>query len=184
MVAVEAAASGLPVVGTRVGVLPDLGDGATDRARRGRGGLAGALAAVLDDPGRAARMAAAGRAVAVSRFDVERTSADLLDRYATLVSREAGAPGDREPMPRERDRQRHVPVGHEQPPAIRSPALPARADTGRLVGGRPVVSPHDASSGPSPPSAPAGPARCRSGRPGRPSRASAGIAAAASRSDG
>ena len=90
MVAVEAAASGLPVVGTRVGVLPDLGDGAMTVPVGDEAGLAGALAAVLDDLGRAARMAAAGRAIAVSRFDVERTTADLLDRYAGLVSREGG----------------------------------------------------------------------------------------------
>ena len=90
MVAVEAAASGLPVVGTRVGVLPDLGDGATTVPVGDETALAGALAAVLDDPDRAARMAAAGRAIAVSRFDVERTTADLLDRYADLVSREGG----------------------------------------------------------------------------------------------
>ena len=90
MVAVEAAASGLPVVGTRVGVLPDLGDGATTVPVGDEAGLADALAAVLDDPGRAARMAAAGRTIAVARFDLERTTADLLERYAGLVTRDAG----------------------------------------------------------------------------------------------
>ena len=90
MVAVEAAASGLPVVGTRVGVLPDLGDGATTVPVGDEAGLADALAAVLDDPGRAARMAAAGRAIAVARFDLERTTADLLERYAGLVTGDAG----------------------------------------------------------------------------------------------
>ena len=90
MVAVEAAASGVPVVGTRVGVLPDLGDGATTVPVGDEAGLADALAAVLDDPGRAARMAAAGRTIAVARFDLERTTADLLERYAGLVTRDAG----------------------------------------------------------------------------------------------
>ena len=85
MVAVEAAASGLPVVGTRVGVLPDLGDGATTVAVGDETGLADALAAVLDDPARAARMAAAGRAIALASFEVERTTADVLERYAHLV---------------------------------------------------------------------------------------------------
>ncbi len=94
MVAVEAAASGLPVVGTRVGVLPDLGDGATTVPVGDEAGLAAALAAVLDDPGWAARMAAAGRTAAVARFDLGRTTADLLERYAGLVRRD-GEPGGR-----------------------------------------------------------------------------------------
>src|SRR4029079_7178540 len=88
MVAVEAAACGLPVVGTRVGVLPDLGDGAMTAPVGDETGLADALAAVLDDRGRAARMAAAGRTVAVARFDLERTTTDLLERYAGLVRRD------------------------------------------------------------------------------------------------
>lgn len=90
MVAVEAAACGLPVVGTRVGVLPDLGDGAATVPIGDEGTLAEALAAVLDDPDRAARMAAAGRTIAVVRFDFERTTADLFERYAGLVTGDAG----------------------------------------------------------------------------------------------
>ena len=61
MVAVEAAASGLPVVGTRVGVLPDLGGGAVTVAPDDASGLADAIGSVLDDAGRAAAMGAAGR---------------------------------------------------------------------------------------------------------------------------
>jgi glycosyltransferase involved in cell wall biosynthesis len=95
MVAVEAAASGLPVVGTRVGVLPDLGDGALTVPVGDEAALADALAAVLDDPARAARMSAAGRAIAVGRFDSERTTADLLEAYAGLVRRDGGR--DRRP---------------------------------------------------------------------------------------
>jgi glycosyltransferase involved in cell wall biosynthesis len=86
MVAVEAAASGLPVVGTRVGIVPDLGAAATSVAIGDETALAAAIAAVLDDPGLAARMGAAGRAAAIARFDIERTAADLLERYDALVS--------------------------------------------------------------------------------------------------
>lgn len=87
MAAVEAAASGVPVVGTRVGVLPDLGDGARTVAIGDEAGLAEAAAAVLDDPAVAAAMGAAGRAAATARFDLDRTAADLLERYERLVTR-------------------------------------------------------------------------------------------------
>jgi glycosyltransferase involved in cell wall biosynthesis len=90
MVAVEAAASGLPVVGTRVGVLPDLGDGARTVPVGDEAGLADAIGAVLDHPDRAATMGRAGRRVAVAAFDLDRTSAALLDRYESLVSGDAG----------------------------------------------------------------------------------------------
>jgi glycosyltransferase involved in cell wall biosynthesis len=90
MVAVEAAASGLPVVGTRVGIVPDLGDAAVSVPLCDEAALAGALAAVLDEPDRAARMGAAGRAIAVARFDLARTTADLLERYGRLVTPDEG----------------------------------------------------------------------------------------------
>ena len=86
MVAVEAAASGLPVVGTRVGVLPDLGGGAATVESGDEEGLVSAVADVLDDPARAAAMGAAGRSVAVDQFDLDRTTADLLDRYEALIT--------------------------------------------------------------------------------------------------
>ena len=95
MVALEAAASGVPVVGTRVGILPDLAGGAATVPVGDEAGLADALAAVLDDPGRAARMATAGRTIAVARFDLGRTTADLLGRYAALVRHD----GERGPRP-------------------------------------------------------------------------------------
>jgi glycosyltransferase involved in cell wall biosynthesis len=94
MVAVEAAASGIPVVGTQVGVLPDLGDGALTVPVGDAGApvatLAAAMATVFDDPTLAARMGAAGRAAAVARFDIERTVADLLERYDGLVTNGSG----------------------------------------------------------------------------------------------
>jgi glycosyltransferase involved in cell wall biosynthesis len=93
MVAVEAAACGLPVVGLRVGVLADLGDGALAVPAGDETALMGAIGSVLDDPRRAAAMAAAGRTIAEDHFDLERTSAALLERYEMLVS--AGRAPDR-----------------------------------------------------------------------------------------
>ena len=85
MVAVEAAASGLPVVGMRVGVLPDLGAGAVVVPVGDQTSLTAAIAAVLDDPVHAATMRVAGRLAASERFDLDRTSAALLSRYEGLV---------------------------------------------------------------------------------------------------
>jgi colanic acid/amylovoran biosynthesis glycosyltransferase len=90
MVAVEAAASGIPVVGTSVGALPDLGGGAVTVPVGDETALVRAVAAVLDDPVRAAAIGAAGRAAAVARYDLDGTAADLMARYETLVSRRRG----------------------------------------------------------------------------------------------
>jgi glycosyltransferase involved in cell wall biosynthesis len=93
MVAVEAAASGVPVVGTDVGVLFDLGDGARivpDVARANpivsEHDLARELARILDDSAEAARMRIAAREIAAARYDLALTCAAVLDRYATLVN--------------------------------------------------------------------------------------------------
>ena len=86
MVAVEAAACGIPVAGTRVGALPDLGRGALIVTVGDERGLATALAKILDDPPLAASMGAAGRAAAVARFDIDSTAGGLLDLYAGLVT--------------------------------------------------------------------------------------------------
>jgi glycosyltransferase involved in cell wall biosynthesis len=87
MVAVEAAASGLPVVGTNVGILPDLGKGARTVPVGDVTGLATALAEIVDDGVLAAAMGAAARAEAAENFDLERTSAATLDLYARLMQR-------------------------------------------------------------------------------------------------
>jgi glycosyltransferase involved in cell wall biosynthesis len=84
MVAVEAAASGLPVVGTRVGVLPDLGAGAITVPVGDEAALAGALASLLDDPALARRTGDAALAAA-ARFDLERTVEAMLERYEALA---------------------------------------------------------------------------------------------------
>jgi glycosyltransferase involved in cell wall biosynthesis len=95
MVAVEAAASGRPVVGTRVGVLPELGAGAETVAVGDASGLAAALAGVLDDDAKASAMGEAGRAVAIERFAIERTVDALLDDYTRLISRAGRGGADR-----------------------------------------------------------------------------------------
>jgi glycosyltransferase involved in cell wall biosynthesis len=43
------------------------------------------MAAVLDDPERMAAMGRAARHIAESRFDLDATSASLLDQYEALV---------------------------------------------------------------------------------------------------
>ncbi len=62
MVAVEAAACAVPVVGTRVGVLPDLGAGALTVPIGDEHALSVALARLLDDPRLAGMIGRAGRA--------------------------------------------------------------------------------------------------------------------------
>jgi glycosyltransferase involved in cell wall biosynthesis len=84
MVAVEAAACGLPIIGTRVGVLPDLGDGAR-LVPAADSDLAEAIGDVIDDPVLRTKMSVAGRTVAVERFDLDRTAADLLAVYEALA---------------------------------------------------------------------------------------------------
>ena len=86
MVAVEAAACGTPVVGTRVGILPDLGSAAITVRVGDEGGLARAAARVIDDPALAATMGAAGRAAAVARYALDRTVRDAMENYAAVVS--------------------------------------------------------------------------------------------------
>jgi glycosyltransferase involved in cell wall biosynthesis len=98
MVAVEAAACGLPVVGSRVGAVAELAEVGAALAippTDGRG-LREALAAVLDDPNRAASMAATGRATAIERWDIGTTSSAVVGLYERLVRPPArgDAPGD------------------------------------------------------------------------------------------
>jgi len=87
MAAVEAAASGVPIVGTRVGVLPDLGEGAIGVPVGDASGLSRALAQLLDDAAAASAMGQAGRRVATERYDIERTTASVLGHYADLAGR-------------------------------------------------------------------------------------------------
>jgi glycosyltransferase involved in cell wall biosynthesis len=85
--AIEAAASGVPVVGYAVGALPDLGAGALVVPRGDEAALARALARILDDPAEAVSISAAGRAAAVAGYDVRRTTERFLDIYERLARR-------------------------------------------------------------------------------------------------
>ncbi len=98
VVAVEAAACGLPVVGSRVGAVAEVAEAgaALAIAPTDEQGLIEALATVVDDADRAAEMGRAGRTMAVERWDIGATSAAVLELYERLVSRPvtAGPPGD------------------------------------------------------------------------------------------
>jgi len=77
----EGMAAGLPVVAMRVAALPEMVvDGETGRLvdPGDDQGLLEAITALLDDPGAAARMGAAGRARVLQRYDAEVTADALL----------------------------------------------------------------------------------------------------------
>jgi glycosyltransferase involved in cell wall biosynthesis len=70
LVALEAAASGLPVVGPPVGLIPELAPDAAVLVPGDPDALAGALATLLDDPERRRAMGRAGRAQVESSYDL------------------------------------------------------------------------------------------------------------------
>lgn len=90
--AVEAAASAVPVVATRVGGVPEAVEhGVTGLLvePRDADGLAAALLALLDDPRRARRMGEAGRAFVRARYEW-RHSVDAMEAvYARVMERAA-----------------------------------------------------------------------------------------------
>src|SRR5262249_34578386 len=86
--AIEAMASGRPVVATRVGGLPDLiDDGNTGYLvpSEDAAALAAAIVKVLRDPEAAERMGEAARARVSERFRAERLVADLEALYTELL---------------------------------------------------------------------------------------------------
>ncbi len=86
---IEAQAAATPVVGTDVGGVRSVvvaGETGLLAAPDDHDGLAEALRALLDDPARASRMGAAGRAHVLGRFGVERLVADLDELYRGLLS--------------------------------------------------------------------------------------------------
>ena len=87
MVAVEAAACGSPVVGTKVGCLPDLGEGARTVPVGDHVALAEQMAALLTDPGVRERAGGAARSRAGARYDLDTVTADLVAMYLSVCDR-------------------------------------------------------------------------------------------------
>ncbi|AUX24467.1 glycogen synthase [Sorangium cellulosum] len=87
---VEAMATGLPVVSTAVGGIPDLvAEGETGLLvpAGAADALASQLAALKADPARAAAMGRRGRALALGRYSAEHMTASYMDIYDALLSR-------------------------------------------------------------------------------------------------
>jgi glycosyltransferase involved in cell wall biosynthesis len=88
LVVMEAMAGGLPVLATAVGCVPELVSPATGRlVPPGEvGPLADALADLAADPATLRRMGAAGRQVALARFDVSVMAGAYLDLFARRLA--------------------------------------------------------------------------------------------------
>lgn len=86
MVVLEAAASGCPIVATRVGVVPELREGARTVAPGDDQGLATALAEVLADEPTRRGMGAAALRIARERFGLEPAVARFRSLYDELSS--------------------------------------------------------------------------------------------------
>jgi glycosyltransferase involved in cell wall biosynthesis len=87
MVLLEAAATGVPVVASRVGGIPEcVIDGRTGFLvpERDEEALAGRMGELLDDSSMRRRMGAEGRALIERRFDVHRQTEALESLYDTL----------------------------------------------------------------------------------------------------
>ncbi|MFO0613616.1 MAG: glycosyltransferase [Polyangiaceae bacterium] len=86
----EAAASGVPTVGARIGGVPEAMEGGVTGLLVEPGAsdeLARTLDAILSNPELARRLGAAGRARAVARFDESRVTADALALWSSIASR-------------------------------------------------------------------------------------------------
>ncbi len=90
MVLLEAAATGIPVIGSRVGGIPEcIVDGKTGFLvpERDEEALGRRMAELLADPVRRHGMGAAGRALVEERFDIDRQTAVLESFYDSLLAR-------------------------------------------------------------------------------------------------
>jgi glycosyltransferase involved in cell wall biosynthesis len=81
MVALEAAACGRPVVGTHVGVVPEVGESV---AIRDAEALAGALTRACEEAQHAQRLAVAGRQLVDSTYSLDRAAAGFRALYAAV----------------------------------------------------------------------------------------------------
>jgi glycosyltransferase involved in cell wall biosynthesis len=90
MVALEAAACGVPLVGTAVGVIPELEPAARIARVGDAGGLADGMAELVDDERCRQRSGSAARERAVAEYGVERSATRFLDLYAQVASRSQG----------------------------------------------------------------------------------------------
>jgi len=85
MALMQAMAAGVPAVATAVGGVPEIADGVAELVPPGDpGALAAAVRRLLEDEGRAAELAAAGRARILERFTAERNARDHLGLYERL----------------------------------------------------------------------------------------------------
>ena len=90
MVLLEAAATGVPIIGSRVGGIPEcILDGRTGFLvpEHDESALAGRMAELLENPVKRHQMGVAGRALVESRFNIDRQSAALEDFYDSLLGR-------------------------------------------------------------------------------------------------
>ncbi len=88
MVLLEAAATGLPVIGSRVGGIPEcILDGRTGFLvpERDDAALAERMGELLEDPVKRRQMGTAGRALVERRFDIERQTEALESLYDSLL---------------------------------------------------------------------------------------------------
>jgi colanic acid/amylovoran biosynthesis glycosyltransferase len=90
MVLLEAAATGVPIIGSRIGGIPEcIVDGKTGFLvpERDEEALAARMAELLKDPVRRKSMGAAGRALIEDRFDIDRQTAALENFYDSVLAR-------------------------------------------------------------------------------------------------
>jgi colanic acid/amylovoran biosynthesis glycosyltransferase len=90
MVLLEAAATGLPVIGSRVGGIPEcILDGRTGFLvpERDASALAERMSELLENAGKRQQMGVAGRALVEGRFNIDRQTAALEDFYDSLLGR-------------------------------------------------------------------------------------------------
>jgi glycosyltransferase involved in cell wall biosynthesis len=90
MVALEAAACAVPVVGTAVGVIPELRPDARTIGVGDAGGLADAMAELVEDKPSRLRSGFAARERAVAEYGVELCTARFLDLYRELGAASGG----------------------------------------------------------------------------------------------